>query len=290
VPESLSARIRHRARRELLLGQKRAYRFTHPFRRDGRQAVVLIVGCQRSGTTLMLELFEADRRSVTFPERSILSSPAEDRLRLKPLPEVKRSLERFGAPLLVLKPLVESQHVPALLDGLDNSYAIWMYRRPESVALSDLSYFGVENGERNLRLLLSNDPPNWRGEVVPETTRSVISRHYRPGMDPRDAAALFWWARTSLFFDLRLDERPDVRLCGYERLVGDPDSSMRSLYEFVGVTYPEWNITRGVHRGPAAPKEVQLSPEVRRLCDGLWERLERTDSGHRVLEPLEGGG
>jgi hypothetical protein len=238
----------------------------------------------------MLELFGADRRSVTFPERSILSSPAEDRLRLKSLPEVRRSLERFGAPLLVLKPLVESQHVPALLDGIDNSHAIWMYRRPESVAISDLSYFGVENAERNLRLLLSNDPPNWRGEVVPETTRSVISRHYRPGMDPHDAAALFWWARTSLFFDLRLDERPDVRLCGYERLVGDPDSSMRSLYEFLGVTYPEWNITRGVHRGSAAPKEVQLSSEVRRLCDRLWERLERTESGHRVSEPLEGGG
>lgn len=230
----------------------------------------------------MLELFGADWRSVTFPERSVLSSPAEARLRLKPLPVVKRSLERVGASLLVLKPLVESQHVRTLLDGLDNSHAIWMYRRPESVARSDLAYFGAENGERNLRLLLSNEPPNWRGEVVPETTRSVLYRHYRPEMNPYDAAALFWWARTSLFFDLRLDERSDVCLCSYEGLVADPEPSMRSLYDFIGVSYPERDITRGVHRRSAdRENDLTLSPEVRRLCDGLWERLESASSRRR---------
>jgi Sulfotransferase domain len=282
LPETLLTRIRARARRERLLARKRAYRLAHPWPRHGRKAVVLVVGCQRSGTTLMLELFNADRRSVTFPEQSALSLPAEDRLRLKPLPEVKSRLERIRAPLLVLKPLVESQHAPAWLDGLDDSYAIWMYRRPESVAMSDLSYFGSENGERNLRLLLSNEPPNWRGEVVPEETRSVISRHYRPGMDPYDAAALFWWARTSLFFDLRLDERSDVRLCSYEQLVADPESSMRSLYDFVGVPYPEWDITRGVHRRSAGRnKDLPLSTEVRQRCEELWERLERVDSRSR---------
>jgi hypothetical protein len=198
------------------------------------------------------------------------------------LPDVKQRLERIRAPLVVLKPLVESQRVPTLLQGLDDAYAIWMYRRADAVAASDLSYFGVENGERNLRLLLSNEPPNRRGEVVPETTRSIVSRHYRPGMDPHDAAALFWWARTSLFFDLRLDQRPDVRLCSYERLIADPEGSMRSLYEFMGVAYPERAITQGVHRRSVGRgNHFPLSAEVRQLCDRLWERLERASSGSR---------
>ena len=228
----------------------------------------------------MLEIFEADHRSVTFPEQSSLSSKAENRLRLKPLPDVKRRLDAIRAPLLVLKPLVESQHVPALLDGLDGAYAIWMYRRPENVAASDLSYFGVENGERNLRLLLTNEPPNWRAEVVPESTRTVLSRHYRPGMDPHDAAALFWWARTSLFFDLGLHKRPDVRLCSYESLVADPEPTMLSLYEFVGVPYPGREITARVHRQSAGRRDdFRLGVEVRRLCEELWERLESASSG-----------
>jgi hypothetical protein len=280
VPESLPARIRRRAKRELFLARKAAYRWTHPLADGDRKAIVLVVGCQRSGTTLMLDLFNTDRRSVTFPEQSSLSTPAENRLRLKPLPDVKRRLDRIRASVVTLKPLVESQHVRSLLDGLDNSYAVWMYRRPERVAASDLAYFGVQSGERNLRLLLSNDPPNWRGEFVPENTRTVLSGFYRPGMDPHDAAALFWWARTSLFFDLRLDERPDVRLCSYERLVADPETTMRSLYEFVGVTYPEQDITGGVRRGSAGRRDdFPLSLEVRRLCEALWERLENADSG-----------
>lgn len=282
MPGSLPARIRRRAQRALLQGKKRAYRLTHPLPHDARKAIVLIVGCQRSGTTLMLDIFDADRRSVTFAERSSLSSPAEDRLRLKPLQDVKRTLEHLPAPLLVLKPLVESQNTPTLLDGLENSRAIWMYRRPESVAKSDLAYFGRENAERNLRLLLSNEPPNWRAEVVPETTRSVISRQYRPGMDPYEAAALFWWARTSLFFDLRLDERADVHLCSYEQLVAEPEQTMRSLYDFVGVEYPARDITAGVHRRSVGRRDDStLSPEVRQLCDELWERLETTASGRR---------
>ena len=109
----------------------------------------------------------------------------------------------------------------------------------------------------------------------PETTRSVVSRHYRPGMDPYDAAALFWWARTSLFFDLRVDERPDVRLCSYEHLIANPEPTMRSLYEFIGIEYPDQDITRGVHRGAASRGErTVLSPEIRVLCSDLLERLE----------------
>ena len=280
MADSFPTRIRRRARTEALQVRKRGYRIVHPFPRTGRKAIVLIVGCQRSGTTMMLELFTDDRRSVTFGEESSLSLPAEGRLRLKPLPEVRQKLERIRAPLVVLKPLVESQNVPQLLDGLDNSFGVWMYRRAESVAASDLARFGVESGERNLRLLLSNDPPNWRGEYVPETTRSLISRHYKPGMSPHDAAALFWWARTSLYFDLGLEARPDVRLCSYERLVADPEPTMRSLYEFIGVAYPDRDLTSRVH-GEAARRgqDIVLSPEVQRLCDELLTRLDSASTG-----------
>lgn len=280
MPDSLPTRLRRRAATEVLQLRKRGYRLVHPFPHTGRKAIVLIVGCQRSGTTMMLELFTADPRSVTFQEESSLSTPAEGRLRLKPLPEVRDALARIRSPLLVLKPLVESQNVIALLDGLENACAIWMYRRAESVAASDLGYFGAESGERNLRLLLTNDPPNWRGEFVPETTRAVLSDHYRPGMDPYDAAALFWWARTSLFFDLGLDARADIRLCSYERLVADPEPTMRTLYAFAGVAYPDRPITDRVHGGAARRGErVVLSPEVQQLCDALLERLDSITAG-----------
>jgi hypothetical protein len=99
-------------------------------------------------------------------------------------------------------------------------------------------------------------------------------------MNPYDAAALFWWARTSLFFDLRLQERPDVRLCSYERLVAAPEPTARELYDFIGLKYPDRDITKGVHRQSASRgDEVTLSPDVRQLCEELWQRLDRVEAG-----------
>jgi hypothetical protein len=223
----------------------------------------------------MLDLFAEDLRTATFPEFSVVSGIGEEGgIRLRPLPEVSAHVERLRAPITVLKPLVESQHAPVLLAGLPNARAVWMFRGFESVAVSDLAYFGRHNGERNLRLLLTNDPPNWRAELVPESTRAVLDEHYAPDMSPHDAAALFWWARNRLFFDLRLDEHPDVFLCEYEALVATPRRVMSSIYEFCGLEPPARDTTRRIHskardRGASSA----ISSDVKALCEELQRRL-----------------
>jgi hypothetical protein len=223
----------------------------------------------------MLDVFDEDVRCLSFAEFSVLSSGmGEQGIRLRPLPEVKDHIEQLRAPITVLKPLVESQHTPQLLDGLPNARAVWMFRGFESVAVSNVTYFGRDNAGRDLRLLLTNDPPNWRGELVPDEVRAVLEKHYAPEMSPHDAAALFWWARNRLFFDLSLDKRPDVFLCEYEALVEAPREVMRSIYEFCGVAPPARDTTRQIHskardRGSASV----IGAEVKALCEELHERL-----------------
>ncbi len=221
----------------------------------------------------MLDLFAEDRRTMIYPEFSVLSG-GEEGLRLRPLPEVRAQIERVRAPITVMKPLVESQHARSLLDGLPDARAVWMFRGFESVAASNVSYFGVNNGERDLRLLLTNDPPNWRGEFVPSSTREVLTEHYSADMGPDDAAALFWWARNRLFFDLGLDERGDVHLCEYEALVAAPRRVMSSIYDFCGVNRPARDTTGRIHsnardRGASSA----ISSEVKAVCEELQARL-----------------
>ena len=254
--------------------RKRAY---HRVARAGSRTnrkVIFIFGCQRSGTTLMLDIFREDLRTVVFPEVSELSRPEGGRLRLRPTPEIRAHIEQLQAPVVVLKPIVESQNAPRLLDAFQGASGIWMYRSYERVAFSDLKLFGLENGIRNLDLLLSNVPPNWRAEFVPPSTRKVLTRFYRPDMPPYDAAALFWWARNSLVFDLDLDKRKDVLLCRYEELVGDAERTMRGVYASVGVEWPRRQITKRVHpdaqTGNAPP---QITADVAAICDELLERL-----------------
>jgi hypothetical protein len=240
--------------------------------------VLLILGCQRSGTTLMLDVLDRDRRTVTYPEESVLTSNA-DKLRLLPLSLVNDYIARLHVPLVVLKPLVESQRAPELLTNLRRARALWMYRRYNSVAVSNLKHFGQDNGARDLHLLLTNTPPNWRGEVVPAGTREVIESLSSLDMRTHDAAALFWWARNMLFFELGLHNRDDVLLVSYEDLITNPSTVMRGVYDFMDFSFPQWNITQEIK--PNALKRGQdaaLSREVEQLCEALYDRLNHHSS------------
>jgi hypothetical protein len=258
--------------RERLVLRRRIYQTLHPRSPNAEQRTLLILGCQRSGTSMMLDLLAHDRRTETFPEESALSTPRD--LRLKPLDVVNRRIHESRSELVVLKPLVESQRAPELLSDLRSAKAVWMYRKYDSVAASDLRYFGLENGVRNLRLLLSNEPLNWRGEFVPNETREILETFYSPSMSPDDAAALFWWARNSLYFQLGLDERDEVIICAYEGLVTDPRQTIASIYDFVDMSQPMVDVAAQVH-GESLDRgaDTRLSPAVRGLCEALYARL-----------------
>ena len=63
-----------------------------------RPKVLMIVGCQRSGTTLMSRLFDADRDCRVFGEFSALSSRRQGRHPPEPAPDVAAVLSRVPAP------------------------------------------------------------------------------------------------------------------------------------------------------------------------------------------------
>lgn len=275
--KSLLQRLGNGASRRLVALSKALYRHVR-WRNVQNRTIVFIVGCQRSGTTLMTELFEANRAAVVFGEFSRLSShDKKEGLRLDPLPEVASVLSRVPAPLVVLKPLVETQHIQELLDYFKSSRAIFLYREFRDVASSDLKLFGAKNGISNIRPIAEDEPCNWRSEHVSEEVRATVRRWYSPDMNCNDAAALFWYARNRLFFDLELDRRNDVYLCRYEDLTKDPSGMMERIYRFVGWSGDVPDIKAKVHTDSIRKGDgLELSPEVRDLCQALLDRLDRT--------------
>ena len=94
---------------------------------NNSKIILFIVGCQRSGTSLMTRIFFRDVRAKVYRESSILSSKDPFRLRLNPLPLVEKRISRDKAPLIILKPLVESQNIiklAGLFSGIICSLAI----------------------------------------------------------------------------------------------------------------------------------------------------------------------
>jgi len=244
---------------------------------DRAAQVVFIMGIQRAGTSLMYWVFERDMGVKVYRETSELTSgDALEHVRLNPLPVVKARLARDKAEMIVLKPLVESQRVHEMLAAFPSARVLWQYRHYQDVASSNLKAFGMDNGIKDLRPFVHDDPDNWRSQHSTAATRDTIRRFFREDMNPHDAAALFWWARSRLYFDLNLQGDPNVLLCRYEDLATDPAATMRHIYAFLGRPYPGDHIVRDVHPQSVGKGRVsRLSPEVDALCAELLARLDQ---------------
>lgn len=256
-------------------------------RYDGDKIIALILGIQRAGTSMMYWIFERDLGVKVYRETSELSSlDGVEHIRLNPLPSVKAEIDRHRLPMVVFKPLVESQRAHELMASFPNAKVLWAYRHYQDVAASNLKAFGADNGTRDLLPFLANDGHNWRSQNSSEETRATLRRHYADNMNPVDAAALFWWARMQLFFEQQLDRNPNVLLSRYEDLVTNPAQTMRRTYAFLGRPYPGDHIVKDVNAQSVGKGRVStLSPAVDKICADMLARLDQLNE--RPLPAVE---
>jgi len=246
-------------------------------RNHSDKRILLIVGCQRSGTTMMTELFEKDIKVKVYGEMSKISAMDEKRIRLNPLDIVKKQIYRNNVPYIVMKPLVESQHTTKMFDYFEEAKALWMFRKYKDVASSNLKNFGIDNGVKTLRPIANDEENNWRSDKVSDETRAIVKRFFSEDMLPHDAAALFWYTRNILFYEQDLDANPKVMMCKYADFVQTPIKSLKEIYEFAEFKFEGEKLDFPVHSGSVGKgKEVVLSDEIDALCASLLERLEQS--------------
>ena len=240
-----------------------------------KKTIIFIVGCQRSGTTMLSQIFEKDYRTKVYNEvHSKVSSQDSNGLRLNPLPILKEQINNNNAGIIIAKPLVESQHTDKLLNDFPNGKAIWLFRHYKDVTSSDLKKFGYENGIKNLRKILFEKEYTWRSENISKQTLALVNKYFKESMSQNDAGALFWYTRNILFFDQNLAENDRVLICKYEDLVSEPQKTMNNLYQYINLSYPKKKITSSVHSSSIKKgKNLTIHPEIELLCQELYLKL-----------------
>jgi len=242
---------------------------------SNEKKILFIFGCQRSGTTLMTKIFNRDLNSKVYEEHSILSSLDINRKRLDPPNMVREKLQENRASLFVLKPLVESQNCNSLLEEYPNSKGLWMFRNYNDVINSNIKKFGIKNGIKDIKPIVDNTKNNWRSEQVSEETKTIIRKFYNENMNPYDAAALFWVVRNRIFFEKNLDKNQRIKKCRYDDLVLNPSKVMKSIYQFLNLSYPGRTCTIGIHSNSIGKgKKIHLTPEVEKICQDLLVKFE----------------
>jgi hypothetical protein len=246
--------------------------------RPNERHVVLIFGCQRSGTTMVQQTFlDRSWRILILEEhdRRLVGSGAEpEETTWQDYSTVLGRIRRLPFEVVAAKPLVESASATDLMDAADAVKAVWMLRHYPDVARSNVSRFGMDNPYRDLQPIRARDALDWRYRGATEETWETVTALLNRRLTPFDAAALFWWTRNQLYFDQRLCEDDRIRILRYERACYQPDEVIRSLSNHIGVALPLGSIASRVRAQPFPAETRELDPDVERLCRKLWNSFE----------------
>jgi hypothetical protein len=237
--------------------------------RRGQAAPLFVLGCQRSGTNMLLAALEASPETWTYNEDN---PRAFRRFRLRDPQRIASLTERARCRVVVFKALCDSQHADRLLERFPEAKVIWLLRGYSPVVDSAVRKWG--DGQLRLVRRIAGDAPfdHWLAERLPDHRRELVRELVARDLSLHSAAALKWYLRNELYFDRELDRRVDrALLVRYEDVVADRVGRLSEVFELAGLRFDP-AFAEGVSEDRRGP-EPGLDPRVRELCDDLSARL-----------------
>lgn len=247
------------------------WRRLHP-RARGSAVPVYVVGVQRSGTNMLTRGF---RNCPEFHIYNENNRSAFHRFQLRPDPIIRSLIESSRHAFVLFKPLCDSHRVDHLLELVpaQPGKAIWIYRAVDGRVRSALAHFGQHNLDV-LREIATGNLRSWQAQGLSEESLALISGFDYDRMSPASAAALFWYVRNAMYFELGLCERDDVSLVSYDAMIRDPEGCMRALCSFLSIPYDP-KLTAHMRPNTGGDRErLEVDPAIRERCDALQDRLD----------------
>jgi hypothetical protein len=167
---------------------------------------------------------------------------------------------------------------------------MWAFRDVDGRVRSAIAKFGDTNLRVLRQIAAGGGAGMWQAGGLSQDSLELIGRFDYAEMTPETAAALFWYVRNMLYFELDLDRRDDVLLVSYDRMVGSAEAEMRRICAFLNFPYDPRLILHVELRDRAGRAPLEIDPLVRERCDQLTNRLAAAldavaDGAGRSAEP-----
>ena len=260
------------ARRGRIAFAKWRFRRTHTIAPSAMP--LFLIGAQRSGTTMLLRALGSSKEVEVHNESD---SRVFERFRLRSLDTVREIVESSQHRVVAFKPLCDSHRVVELLEDVGSctrGRAVWMFRSPAGRVRSTVGKFGPRELLVLRAIAVGEAGLGWEAEGLSSEGLDLIRSFDLNTMTDMSAAALFWYVRNRLVFELGLDARPDVTVVHYDALVERPAESLRALCGFVGIEYNPWLHDRIVPRQSSVSEMPSAVDErIVTLCNDLEVEL-----------------
>ncbi len=247
----------------------------------GREAVpIFVLGSQRSGTTMIADLlakspdcnvYLGNKRPLVFEGSS----------RLIALDRLRKLLTRSYTRTAVFKPNNDLQYARDFLNFHPAARLLWIYRDYRDAVNSSLRRWG--GAHRDIILGIAQGRQLHPGqqaiaEGITPALHDLLQGLCSDGLSEPDGAALLWYVRNALYFDLGLPEQERVMLLSYEALVSEPDVHGRRVFDFIGVRFNPAYVEDVYASSVCRYESPVLRPEIAVLCAEMMRRL---DACHR---------
>lgn len=270
---SLFDNVQPLARRAFVKAKPFFQPVTSPRHASDDKTITFLTGFPRSGTNMVLDVFEWSGRTEVFREGD---PRMNDNFQLKSNDIVVSLVKNSPAKYVMVKALLDSHRLRELMNLFPGSGVIWMYRHYDDSVNSIMDLWpGHRNGIDDF-VAKGKDASGWRGGNMSDETLAALRAEYQPEWNDATCNAWFWYLRQQLFYDQGFAEDERAILVRYESIVTDPLRVIRPLADLVGV--PLTSLMASVPHARSVRKRPspEIDPKIRERCDAMLARLDAT--------------
>jgi hypothetical protein len=212
---------------------------------------VFILGCQRSGTTMFQRMFARSRHVEKYDEGNRRAMTEKWRLRDDAV--INELISNSGKKVALFKPLNDSQWADRFLETFPGLKLIWMFRDPFDTVNSAVAKWGGgqlnmvawianairETGSLQAAMPLLETRPGYAiyAERMSQGACDKLLQWTDRPLTEHAGAAVLWYLRNRIYFDLGLDNEDRTMAMGYEALVRSKEKHIREICAFIGIRY-----------------------------------------------------
>jgi len=237
--------------------------------------IIFILGCQRSGTTIIQQLVSMSPLVKYHGEGELpyfYDADGEKSFRFKSTNDIEQYTDDEAYDFIALKPLYESHNIEQLLSDHEGSKAIWVFRNYNDVIKSHLNYYNFDAIDY-IRPVFNLKIKSWINEYVPQNVSELLKQLSIDELSDADAYALFWLLRSSIYLNISESHKNKVLLINYEDLISMPEQQTSRLFNFLDIAKKSFFykiIRSGIVKNSY---NFKINPIIKIECDRIYKEL-----------------